>query len=78
MKVALNVYAVADLREARGMRDPVRGSKFFQFYAVFGIIWQNRMLARPGRFTPPPRGNPGSATGMESIQCDCDCGNVFR
>ena len=33
------------------------GSKFFQFHAVFWKIWQNRMLA------PPPRENPGSATG---------------
>ena len=24
-----------------------RGSKFFQFHAVFGKIWQNRMLAPP-------------------------------
>ena len=28
------------------MRAP-RGSKFFQFHAVFGKIWQNRMLAPP-------------------------------
>ena len=26
---------------------PPRGSKFFQFHAVFGEIWQNRMLAPP-------------------------------
>ena len=39
------------------------GSKFFQFHAVFGKIWQNRMLAPPPReLAPPPRGNPGSAT----------------
>ena len=35
---------------------PPRGSKFFQFHAVFGKFWRNRMLA------PPPRRNPGSAT----------------
>ena len=38
------------------------GSKFFQFHAVFGKFWQNRMLAPPGELAPPPRGNPGSAT----------------
>ena len=47
-----------------GARDtPSRGPKFFQFHAVFGKIWQNRMLAPPGELAPPPRGNPGSATG---------------
>ena len=37
-------------------RPPPWGSKFFQFHAVFGEIWQNRMLA------PPPRrvGAPSS------------------
>ena len=34
---------------ARGTCTPV-GSKFFQFHAVFGKIWQNRMLV------PPPQG----------------------
>ena len=33
------------------------GSKFCQFHAVFGKIWQNRMLAPPGRLAPPPRRN---------------------
>ena len=42
-------------------------SKFFQFHAVFGKIWQNRMLAPPGELAPPPRGNPGSATGKGSF-----------
>ena len=39
--------AVADLRG--GVRDvhPPWGPKFFQFHAVFGKIWQNRMLAPP-------------------------------
>ena len=31
---------------ARGTRPP-RGPRFFQFHAVFGKIWQNRMLAPP-------------------------------
>ena len=41
---------VADLRGARGTHAPSWGPKFFQFHAVFGKIWQNRMLAPP----PPP------------------------
>ena len=28
-------------------RAPPRGPKFFRFHAVFGKIWQNRMLAPP-------------------------------
>ena len=36
---------------ARGTRPPPLGSKFFQFHAVFGKIWQNCMLA-----PTPPRG----------------------
>ena len=39
------------------------GSKFFQFHAVLGKIWQNRMLTPPpGELALPPRGNPGSGT----------------
>ena len=38
----------------KGRAPPPPGSKFFQFHAVFGKNWQNRMLATP------PRGNPGS------------------
>ena len=30
-----------------GARDASPRSKFFQFHAVFGEIWQNRMLALP-------------------------------
>ena len=42
-------------------------SKFFQFHTVFEKIWQNRILVPPpGELAPPPRGNPGSATGRES------------
>ena len=36
---------VADLRGVRGTPSP--RPKFFQFHAVFGKIWQNRMLAPP-------------------------------
>ena len=54
--------SVADLRGGSREPRPPWGSKFFQFHAVFGKIWQNRMLAPPGELAPPPRGNPGSAT----------------
>ena len=47
----------------RERRPPPPALKFFQFYAVFGKIWQNRMLA------PPPRGNPGSATSIHPWGC---------
>ena len=43
-------------------RVPPWGPKFFQFHAVFGKFWQNRMLATPVELAPPPQGNPGSAT----------------
>ena len=56
----MQVMSVADLR---GDRERRPRSKFFQFHAVFGKIWQNRILApRP----PPsrrPGDNPRSATG---------------
>ena len=64
----MDLHAVADLRG--GGREgcvPPRGPKFFQFHAVFGKIWQNRMLAPPGELAPPPRGNPGSATDMDQL-----------
>ena len=43
-------YAVADLRGGgrEGRTPPPSASKFFQFHAVFGRIWQNCV------FTPPP------------------------
>ena len=56
-------FTVADLHSKILDARPPRGSKFFQFHAVFGKIWQNRMLAPPpGELAPPPRGNPRSAT----------------
>ena len=59
----LFMLPVADLRGDRGDAPPP-GPKFFQFHAVFGKIGQNRMLAPPPEeLAPPPRGNPGSATG---------------
>ena len=38
------------------------GSSFFQIHAIFGNIWQNRMLVDPGELAPQSRGNPASAT----------------
>ena len=47
--------AVADQRGTRGTRTP-QGSKLFQFYAVFGKMLQNHMLApHLGGLAPPPR-----------------------
>ena len=48
---------VADLRGG-GARDacPPPGPKFFQFHAVFGEIWQNRMLAPPWGVGTPSSG----------------------
>ena len=55
----------ASIGGSRGGREgrtpPPWASKFFRFHAVFGKIW--RVHAPPGGFTPPPRENPGSATG---------------
>ena len=61
-KAYLKRTSLADLRGAQGT--PPRGPKSFQFHAVFGEIWQNRMLATPCPIglAPPPQGNPGSAT----------------
>ena len=49
--------SLVDLKGGEGRPS---GSKFFQFHAVFGKIWQNRMLVPPGELAPPPMGNPGS------------------
>ena len=69
----LRPWAVAGLRGAPRSRPPW-GSKFFQFHAVFGKIWQNRMLAPPsGELAPLSRGNPGSAT--DGV---CECHNIIR
>ena len=57
---------VADLHSKILDARPPR-SKFFQFHAVFGKIWQNRMLTPPWRFGAPPRGNPGSATAVGCV-----------
>ena len=49
--------AVADLHsKILDAPPPPRGSKFIQFHAVFGKIWQNRMLAPPWRVGAPSSG----------------------
>ena len=45
-----NIYSGGSKGGAIDARPPLGGSKFFQFHAVFGNIWQNRMSA------PPPLG----------------------
>ena len=37
---------------SRDAPSPTRWSKFFQFHAVFGQIWQNHMLAPPRELAP--------------------------
>ena len=49
--------SVAHLRGCEGRPPP--GSKFFQFHAVFGEIWQNHMLA-------PPLGGVGAPSSGKS------------
>ena len=45
------------------------GPKFFHFHAVFG---QKIRFAHPlGELVPPPRENPGSATGNFHFQNNC-------
>ena len=46
LHVSNSIQAVADLR----------GSKSFQFHAVLGKIWQNRMLSPPWRIGAPTSG----------------------
>ena len=48
-KVVLDTLTVADLHSKILDVRPPWGSKFFQFHAVFGKFWQNRMLAPPQR-----------------------------
>ena len=55
----MDTLPVADLRGGvRDARPPPSASKFFQFHAVFGRIWQNCVFTPPplGGFTPPPLG----------------------
>ena len=54
--------SVADLRGARGTPPPGPNSfNCMQFLGKFGkiVCWRP-----PGKLAPPPRGNPGSATGL--------------
>ena len=54
-----------DLGGARGARAPPPWvPKFFRLHAVFGKIWQNRMLTPlwgVGATPPPTPGKPGTA-----------------
>ena len=47
MRSLQRAVSVADLGGRRGRAPPPRAPKFFRFHAVFGKIWQNRMLAPP-------------------------------
>ena len=61
----INWYDLVDLYYSQGsggskggrasLTPPPSASKFFQFHAVFGRIWQNCVFTPPlGGFTPPP------------------------
>ena len=63
--------AVADLRGREGRAPPPWGSKFFQFHAVFGKIWQIRMLASP------PWGVGAPSSGKSCIR-HCNVLSLFR
>ena len=54
--------SLEDLRGLQGTHapPPAWASKLFQFHAVCGKMWQNRVLVPPGGLAPPPQGNPGS------------------
>ena len=55
-------FSLADQRGGGWM------SNFFLFHAVFGRIWQDCVFTQPPPgLTPPPRGNPGSATAFQSF-----------
>ena len=59
--------AVADLHSK--ILDAPPPPQFFQFPAVFGKIWQKSYVgALLQGLAPPPRGNPGFATGLLSKQ----------
>ena len=71
---------MADLRGAQGT--PPRGPNSFNFMQFLGkfikfVCWR----PPPGELMPPPRGNPGSATGMyqdcggQSFEANLELGN---
>ena len=63
IRYELDVMCITGLPigESKGGETSTTCSKTFQFHAVLGEIWQNRMLMPPRRLVPPPRGNHGSA-----------------
>ena len=52
-------------------RPPPPGSKFFQFHAVFGKIWQNRKLAPPRRVGAPSSGKSWIRHWFRNIFLNC-------
>ena len=60
-KIKLHVTALADLGGAWGTHAPPLGVQILSISCSFRENW--RVHAPPGGFTPPPRENPGSATG---------------
>ena len=60
-------HALADLGGRRARRMSPYGTQFFHFRIHFHQkVPMSEVHACPNRCTPPPTGNPGSATGMGS------------
>ena len=57
------MLAVADLRGAQGICAPPGGPNSFNFMQFMGKFGKIICWRPPGELAPPPRGNPGSATG---------------
>ena len=81
----INIFVkpVADLRGALGTRPPSPGAKILSISCSFWeILAKSYVGAPPGKLAPPPRGNPGSATGNYSKNLICNrfkigCGVEF-
>ena len=58
-------FNIGESKEGHEGCVPTLGSKFFQFHAVFAENFPKSYVgALPGGLAPPPRGNPGSPTGL--------------
>ena len=56
LAISASDFCVRIKRDFHKAVEDLRGPKFFQFHAVFGKIWQNRMLAPPPGVSAPSSG----------------------